>query len=1106
MNRLFRGFVFRLPILVGMLVLLAAITPPAAAQVLYGTLVGTVTDPTGAVVQGATVSITNTSTNQIRETTTDDTGRYSLPNVLPGSYDIKVSKTGFKAVSRTGLVVTINTVLRIDMGMEVGAVTEQVTVSADVAVLQTDKADVHVELNVAAMKNLTLPNYRNYQSLINLVPGATPAGFQNAVTDSPARALTTNVNGANRNSNNTKLDGATNVFIWLPHHTVYVAPVETIENVNITTNAFDAEQGMAGGAAITVNTKSGSNDRHGTGFAFHDNQHLRARNFFLRTPGKPKTITNIDGGTLGGPIVKNKLFYFGGWEGYRERASRNRQFSVATPAIRRGDFSASGTTIYDPATGNQTNGQGRTPFAGNVIPLVRQSTIIRKLADLVPLPNQPGEFANYFNAGTQAMNRDNFDVKINWNRSERNSIWGKYSLMDAQVSGGFGLGAAGGACLCDGGIGVGDTVVNVATIGSTWTVKPNLLVDGVIGFTRMGQVVKGPDFGQNFGSEFLGIPGTNGPDPRQSGMPPFSISGYDTLGNPEGWSPIFRNDQSWTMTANANWIKGAHDIRFGFEGIHHHLNHWQPELGSGPRGAFGFGGGVTALNGGASPNRFNGYGQFLLGLPSNFGKSIQFIKMTTLEYQLGWYFRDRWQVTPKLTLSLGVRYELYPLMTRASGGIERYDANTNEVFVGGYGNVPKGAGVTTSKKLFAPRLGIAYRLNSDTVIRTGYGITYNPMVFGRPLRGFYPLTIGSDFTNPTNPSFLPAGQIERGIPEICCPNLSAGVIPLPATALMRTPFLGQLKRGYIQSWNFVVERKLPGDLVVSTGYVGTHTVRSFADLNINAAVAPGTGNAGRPSFSRFGRTTDTLLWQGWLNANYHSLQVAINRQFSKGLLIKGAYTYSRAINMADDDGWVGLPLTNHQPSLRRNRAQAGYNIPHIFQLGYVYELPFGKGKSLANNGGVAQALLDGWQLNGIFSSFQGRPFTVGASGASLNMPGTSQTADQVKSGVTKIGNVGPGERYYDPDSFLPVTEVRFGTTGRNLMRGPGQLNLSLSAFRQFDLSENWKLQFRAEAFNLGNTPHFGNPSANSSDRASFMVITGAASDERQFRLGLRLNF
>ena len=355
-----------------------------------------------------------------------------------------------------------------------------------------------------------------FRSLIDLVPGATPAGFQNSISDTPARALITNVNGVNRNNNRTKVDGATNVFIWLTHHTAYVPPAETIETVSITTSAFDAEQGMAGGAAITVSTKSGTNDRHGSAFAFHDNSRFGAKNFFFRDLKTPKGLLNIDGFTLGGPIRKNKLFYFGGWEGTRERSSRNNLYTVANPDQRQGDFSAYPTTLYDPTTGNR-DGSGRTPFQNNRIPLDRQNTITRKVQELIPLPNRPGLSAsNYFNSGTQQMNRDNFDVKINWNRLERHSIWGKYSRMGAHVTGQPALGAAVGPCLCDGLSGTGDTLVQLGTLGHTWTFSPRFLWDATVGYTRMGQVALGPDYGRNLGLEVLGIPGTNGPD-RQIG-------------------------------------------------------------------------------------------------------------------------------------------------------------------------------------------------------------------------------------------------------------------------------------------------------------------------------------------------------------------------------------------------------------------------------------------------------------------------------------------------------------------------------------------------------------------------------------------------------------
>lgn len=1069
----------------------------ASGQVLYGSLVGTVEDQTGAVVPGAAVSITSSETGLSRETATDSSGRYVFANVVPGTYDLKVTAKGFRPMTRSGVRVSINVVTREDVKLEVGPVTEQVTVEAAALSLQTDKSDVRAELVAQEVVNLPLSNYRNYQTLINLVPGATPARFQNAITDTPARALTTNINGVNRNNNNTRLDGATNVFIWLPHHTVYVPPAETIETVNISTASFDAEQGMAGGAAITVTTKSGTNEFHGSAFAFHENSKWGAKNFFFRDPKTPKSIRNIDGFTFGGPIRKNKLFFFGGWEGTRERVNRNALFTVPTEDQRRGDFSRFNTTIYDPATGNP-DGSGRTPFPNNVIPLSRQSSITRKIQDLVPLPNISGEVAsNFFNSATQAMNRDNYDVKINWNRTPAHQIWGKYSAMDAQVTGQFGLGQAGGPCLCDGGSGTGDTLVQVATIGHTWTLSPTFLWDATIGWTRMGQVVTGPDFGTNFGSEVFGIPGTNGPDIRQSGLPIFTISGYTSLGNVEGWSPIFRNDQSYTLTTNFSKIQGSHELRWGFDGVRHWLNHWQPELGAGPRGTIRFNQAVTGQRG-VPTNQFNGYAAFLLGLPNSLGKSIQFEKMTGFDLQLGWYFRDRWQVTRKLTVNLGVRYELYPMLTRAGrGGIEQWLQDTNQVLLGGLGGLPRDLGIDTNKKLFAPRVGIAYRLTESTVLRTGYGITYNPMPLARPLRGFFPLTIGQEYEAPN--AFTPFNSIEQGIPEIPLPDVSSGRVPLPPTALMRTIAGNELKRGYVQSWNFFLQQKVPAGFIVDVGYVGTQTVKSFGDWNANAA-APGTGSRGRPFFSRFGRTADTLFWNGQFSANYHALQVAINRRAADGLTIKGAYTYSKAINMTDDDGWAGV-MFNYLPHLRRNRAQAGFNIPHIFQIGYVYELPFGKGKRWANTG-AARWILGDWQVNGIFSSFQGRPFTVTASGADLNAPGNTQTADQVVPKVKKIGSL---DEFFPRSAFAPVTEARFGNTGRNILRGPGVVNLDLSVFRDVPITERYNLQFRAEAFNLSNTPHFNNPDSNVNS-GNFMRIRSAVQDQRTIRFGLRLSF
>lgn len=1093
--------VFRLLAFALALAALGFLAEPATAQVLYGSIVGTVTDQTGAVVPRATVSVTNEQTGLRRESVTDDQGRYTFQNLPEGRYSVSLAAPGFKPFTQTGVSVTINTVTRSDISIELGAVTEAVTVSGTMTVLQTDKSDVHTELGTTAVSNLPLNQYRNYQALYNLVPGATPTQFQNSPTDTPQRSLTTNINGTARNNNNTRLDGASDVFIWLPHHAVYVPSADSVETVNVTTNAMDAEQGMAGGAAVTVATKSGTNDLHGSAYWFHQNQHFFARNFFLPADQSiPRTTFNITGASLGGPIKKNKLFFFGDWDGQRQSNGASGFFTVPTADQRAGNFSAYSTPIYDPLTGNP-DGTARTQFPGNIIPQNRLSQQALAVQALIPLSNQPGTAGNFFASGTPTFIRDQWDLKINWNRTDNHVIWGRYSAMHAKVSAKFAFGAAGGPGV-GGDPGTGDTLVQVPTVGHTWTITPHVLLDGTVGFTRMGQSVIGTDFGKNYGLDVFGIPGTNGQGVygiNYSGLPAFYASGYDGFGQLQTWMPVWRRDQSYTTSHNLTWTRGAHELRFGFDMVRHQLNHWQPEIAN-PRGEFDFGGGVTALKGGAAPNQFNGYAQFLLGLPDTMTKSLQYIYMTGREWQFGWYARDRWQATRNLTLNLGLRYEFYPLMTRAHSGIERLDPTTMLVYLGGRGNVPQDAGLTVSHKFFDPRIGLAYRLGANTVIRSGYGITTDPMPFSRPLRGWYPLTVADSFVGAN--TYVPYASLAQGIPLVAGPDLSTGVVPLPPTVQERSPLGGEIHRGYIQSWNFIIERRMPGNIDTSIGYVGTQTVHQLADLNINAA-GPGQGNTGRPEYAQFGRTADTLMWDGYLSSHYHSLQVAVNRAMASGLFLKGAYTFSKAINYTDDDGWAGVSY-NWLPAFQRNRAPAGYDRTHIFQMAVIYDLPFGKGKQHLSGGGPVAYILGNWQANAMISAYSGTPFSVTSSGASLNAPGGNlQTADLVAP-YRVIGTVGPGQPWFDPAAFAPVKDVRFGTTGRNAFRGPGLFNADASLFREFPFRERFRLEFRAEAFNVLNHPHFNNPH-NSATGGNFGVINSSFG-ERNLRLGLRFAF
>ena len=418
--------------------------------------------------------------------------------------------------------------------------------------------------------------------------------------------------------------------------------------------------------------------------------------------------------------------------------------------------------------------------------------------------------------------------------------------MTALVNCDFGLGAAGGPGLCNGGPGTAPTLVQVATVGQNIVLSPNIVLDQVLGFNRMRQHGTDAFFGQNIGLD-LGIPGTNGPDIRQSGFPIINISGFTSLVQTANSMPFWRADQSWTTSHNLTWTHRSHEVRAGFDMIRYQLNQWQPEAGSyGPRGWLSFDGAAIALNGGSSPNQYNAWAAFLLGLDQQVGKSVQNIKMTGREWQFGWYVRDRWQVSRSLTLNLGLRYELFPIVRRSHTGLGRYDLDTNQIIIGDVGGNAPSAGVKASHRMFAPRLGLAYRLGASTVIRAGYGISYDPLPMSRVFRDPFPLTVVQNFTGPS--SYVPFGSFDSRNPEPDRAGSVTGRAPVPTTAVIsRSPFPGLLHRGYIQSWNFTLERQIPGSIVATAAYVGTATTHQFVDHEMNAGY-PGSGTAGLPLF------------------------------------------------------------------------------------------------------------------------------------------------------------------------------------------------------------------------------------------------------------------
>jgi hypothetical protein len=456
-------------------------------------------------------------------------------------------------------------------------------------------------------------------------------------------------------------------------------------------------------------------------------------------------------------------------------------------------------------------------------------------------------------------------------------------------------------------------------------------------------------------------------------------------------------------------------------------------------------------------------------------------------------------------------------MNRGEYGIERYDPDTNKVIIGGRGDNPRDAGTNAQTIMWAPRAGIAYRFNEKTVLRLGYGITNDPYPLSRPLRSPYPAVIVDEYIQPNG--FAPAGDLRTGIPAIrSFPDLSSGVIDIPNTVSTNSLLAGDFRRGYIQSFNFTIQRELPGNWILQTGYSGTRSIRSAVTyFNGNAGLVPGAGVNGRPLFQRFRVTVDRNFFIPMGYQRYDGWQTNLQKRFSYGLFATVSYTWSKTISTVPNDannqnglGQSGGNSDNrfgfYVPSeFYRNRSLAAFDRTHVFQTAVTYELPFGRGKAFLNEGAGAW-LLGGWQLNGTISAVSGNPFSVLSDAASLNAPGNVQVADQINSDVRKLEGVGLATPYYDPSAFAPVSGARFGNMGVYNIRGPGFYNSNAGVFRRFDFGERWNVQFRAEALNVTNTPQLQNPNVTVTNPANFMRITAANQTQRTLRFGLRLAF
>jgi len=1100
------------------------------SQTLYGSIVGTVSDASNAIIPGATITAKSKETGVTRTAISNAEGGFSISTIQGGIYAVEVRKEGFRVSRQENIEITANTLTRVDLKLTVGQVSESVTIEANAAVLQTDRSEVRAEITSKTLTELPVANGRNYQALFVTIPGISPPSTPHSVPSNPSRAMQWQTNGNNTASNNTRIDGASATNIWLPHVASYVPALESIESVNIVTNTFDAEQGLAGGASVNVSIRSGANKTSGALFHYHQGNWSQARNFFLpANQQNPKFVSNQYGGRLGGAIIKNKLFYFGSFENSTDRRFAGALQTVPTQMMRAGNLSTSTLPVYDPSTG-AANGTGRIAFPGNIIPTSRIHPTAALLMQRLPQENNPAPSGvpnnNFFALGEAAFDRKTMDSKFNYNINDRWTSFARLSWLSFDLTAPTAFGAIGGGPIAFGNPGKGFGSTWSGTLASTYTVNPSFLVDAYFGYTLMDTNIEQPGLGRNLGVDELRIPGTNGKRFFESGYPGFGIGGFSAFGSTENYMPYYRTDPQFQYVANANWMKGTHNIRFGMDIYHLQLNHTQPEFAGASGGAAGrlnFGQGPTQLrldNGNvAAGNNFNSMGTYLLGLVDGGGRILQVPDIYRTKTTLySFYVRDQWQVNRKLTLSYGTRIESFPMPWREGDrGTERYDFATNEMIACGLGGTRRDCGTKVAKILLSPRLGIAYRMNEKTVIRTGFGINWDPWNLARPLRTNYPILAAFNLA----PAALGwATTFSQGLPLLPDPVINNnGRIAMPANYAVNTTG-DEFKRSYILNYNFTVQRDLGNNWSTQAGYVASRAVRVSGRLNLNAGQVIGADQAGQPLFPRFGRAVETSLIGPMGDNNYHSMQATITKRYSGGLQTNVAYTWSKAMGWCCNEDNNGGPLVPALAHTRLNYVPLNFDRTHNLQFTATYELPFGKGKKFVGNKAV-NMLAGGWQINTLSSFMTGTPVRVTSDGGSLRLPGSTQRAEQVKQEVQVLGGIGRGTPYYDPFAFERVLEPRFGSAGFNSLRGPNFVNTDLGVFRRFEIKEKINLQFRAELFNWTNTPKFANPSAGINNRITnaagqftggvFEVTSTNAggrepNGDRMLRLGLKLTF
>ncbi len=818
------------------LLALASFTPQLRAQVLKGQILGTVTDTSGAVVPAAAVTLTETNQNVSRSGQSNASGLYVFPNLDPGIYQVQVELEGFNIAVRSDINLLPNTTVRVNLELQPGAVTETVLVTGAPPMLQTDRADTGAKIESKQLQELPLLYNRNYQGLLSLVPGVGRLSRPHSQFYNSQDSLAVRVNGQGRQFNNFQIEGIENK-IDNGNLTALVPPAEAIQTVDISTSNFDPEFGNAGGSVVNVTLRSGTNQVHGSLFHFHRNENMQARQVFAA--GKAPTVYNQFGGTLGGPIKKDKMFLFGDFQGSRDHLGNVIQPRIPTLADRVGDFSGAPAQVYDPATGD-ASGAGRTPFANNMIPASRISPISNSILGFVAAPNRPGNSGdrNFEQNQVRVKDINAFDLKYDYVVTDNSRLTVRYSRQEAKVTD---CGVYGPNCGIYGGPynngfqGTGPATTQSPMISYSQVFSPTFVWEGRFGIVRNRNDAINADQGLTT-SQDIGIPGVNISE-WTSGLSEIRINGMDRP--VVGFSPSLPWARSVTffgIVNNFTKTAGNHVIRFGFE-MRRERNDLLQTQTFNPRGLFNFERGQTSTVEDTNRGIANAMASFLLDVPDRHGRDIDVQFPTRRELIWAGYIQDKWQLTPKLTMDLGLRWEKENASNpRFAGAYSNYNFLNNTLELNGIGGRPFNNGLEDANLGLGPRIGFAYRLDDKTVIRTGYGISYINRRMGQQN---FPVKQNNEFNSEN--SFVPSGSMAEGFPafqQFPIPDTGIIDLNLPQNALFAGQTFGNtpldLARPYVQSWNFAIQRSLINNFVLDMAYVANHAVNNQSGWDYNA--------------------------------------------------------------------------------------------------------------------------------------------------------------------------------------------------------------------------------------------------------------------------------